>query len=124
MKEPNYLEAIGNVSQVELMKIWGELVECFHEVNGFGDNAAEIYAYRLKKRDPLAENCGGTLSDEAAYASNRGAEIALVCLLNLFCETFECEVEIDGFGVEDWLAVSPGCWEHRSHIKVNRTQGS
>ena len=36
------------VPPLELATLWGELVEAYHGVNGFGGNTAEIYAYRFR----------------------------------------------------------------------------
>ena len=35
------------VSQIGLLRIWGDLLEALHGIHGFGGHTVEIYAYRL-----------------------------------------------------------------------------
>ena len=62
-----FSQPLLTVNPLEMMHLWGELVECYHGVNGYGSDTAEIYAYRLMPYSPLVHSTAlkeGVLKDE------------------------------------------------------------
>lgn len=107
---------VGCVPLIELMGIWGELVECYHGVNGFGGDTAEIYAYRLCASSPSAAN-----NDERRREDAVKARDALVDL----CETFEREwsgvrVLIQDRAPQAWAALVGDSFSWRTRVRVER----
>lgn len=76
------------VSPLELMKLWGELVEAYHGVNGFGGDTAELYAYRFLPYVSSAESAENENYFKARHKLN--------ALLEMFCVAYRCSVLVDG----------------------------
>lgn len=115
------------INTLELMKLWGELVEAYHCKNGYNGDTAEIYAYRLMPYSPTAH--GGEFGFTGAQARrevNRSAAMALCELCELFAAQYGCAVGIQGGGDEpkwleprDWLKVEAvEYFDHRAHVRV------
>lgn len=73
------------ISPLDLMALWGELVEAYHGVNGFGGDTAELYAYRFLSHVSSAEN------EDYFKARHK-----LNALLELFCMAYKCSALVDG----------------------------
>ena len=92
---------------LEAMKIWGELIECFHGVNRYDDNIAEIYSFRF---EPYVPGVHLNLKDDdpTIFTSGRIKEVARNAILSLieiveaFCETFECKAKIENETLPSW----------------------
>lgn len=107
------------VPVIELMRVWGELVEAYHGVNGYGGDTAEVYAYRLMGRNPAAEaSSTGYRSGGAVRKQERVARLAFAQLCTAFELEYGCEVRIDDHKPEDWVMVTR--FDHRAHVKVVR----
>lgn len=112
------------VNSLELMKLWGDLVEALHGQNGYGGHTAEIYAYRLTAYNPMAHGEGlrAETRDNAQRDMNALAANCLAALCEEFQEAFECRVEIDGTtSIREWLLRTnehPYNW--RAHVKISR----
>ena len=103
-----------------MMKLWGDLVECYHGVNGYGSDTAEIYAYRLQSYSPVVHN-GGLMTElkaERAADLNAIAANALASLCEEFARQYDCKVEIDGHEIGNWLSLVTDQFDHRAHVKV------
>lgn len=110
------------VSLIELLKLWGELVEAYHGVNGFGGSVAEIYAYRFQRYSPLAHGppINRRPSDELRDIHLRAGN-ALVELIEEFCNQYNCQATVDGLEVSAWCRqLNAGAFEfdHRAHVAV------
>lgn len=106
------------VSIIELLRIWGELVEAYHGVNSFGGHTAEIYSYRLQRFSPMAH-----IHDDKERQGeiNQKAANALVALLEEFCREYECKVMVDDLQLNDWckqVNYRQIIFDHRVHITV------
>jgi hypothetical protein len=109
---------ITTISISELLKLWGELTECYHCVHGYGGDTAEIYAYRLKSYSPRAH----THNDEdAKRACAQSAASALAAICAEFESVNDCRVTINNMSLSRWLTESrPGGvpFNHRAYVKV------
>lgn len=116
---------ILNIPLGELLKLWGELIEAYHGVNGYGGDTAELYAYRFRRDDPAArldkvdgEKC--QLRKDAEHAAEIDARKALYGLLWLFEHTVtNAKVRIDGKMLYQWQQIAEK-FDHRVHVKVVR----
>lgn len=108
-----------SVPTMELLKLWGELVEAFHGVNGFGGHVAEIYAYRFNRDDPRRRDSahGSDLHREAEREAWHEARELLHDLLSTFERVMHADCEVDGVNRWDWWQNSDG-FGHRVHVKV------
>lgn len=112
--------ALLEIPMIEVVKIYSELVEAYHGVNGFGSDTAEIYYYRLMRYNPAAVNGCGDMQREAVLEVNGNAINALRLIVEMFCEHYRCAVEIDGRKLMDWyyeIMVNPESL-HRCHIRI------
>lgn len=104
---------IHDLSIVEAMRLWGELVECLYGVHGFGGDTCELYAHRFGHYTPaVALNAQSRMATDAVRAS----ATVLHALLTEFAETFDCTIEVNGRELGDWLIESPYDW--RAHVRV------
>ena len=112
------------VSVIELLKLWGELIEAYHGVNGFGGNVAEIYAYRFQRYSPLAHTQPVyEMGQEELHVINLKAGNSLVALVEEFCNQYECKAMIDKIEPETWCRrLNSGLIEfnHRAHVNVRK----
>jgi hypothetical protein len=112
--------ALIEVSLIELLKIWGELIEAYHGVNGFGGHVAEIYSYRLQRYSPAGHAVGGRDDDKQEIyvrAANSLAEIVIE-----FSRQYDCEVLIDDRQPVKWRDLSRLTpFSHRAYVEVNRS---
>jgi len=110
------------VPTLELLKIWGELIEAYHGVNGFGGCVAEIYAHRLQRYSPIAHQLPITrIGEEELRVINLMAGNALVALIEEFCRCYTCEATIDEIDPETWcrwLSAGRLEFDHRVHIAI------
>ncbi len=105
------------VSAFSLMELWAELIECYHEVNGYGGSVAEIYAYRFWMYQPRL------LLDEWKESAQREMALDANQKLIEICKLFEkryrsIRVTINDHYVDDW----PPDYEfhHRVHVGVEK----
>jgi len=94
---------ITGVALIELLGIWAELVEAKEGVNGFGGNVAEIYEYRLQRRNPLDEDL--VSKGEPVPPSDEAAE-ALQEILCLFAKEYRTAIWCDGQLAATWRGLS------------------
>lgn len=83
-------ESLLSISPLELMLLWGDLVEAFHKVHVSGGSVAQIYAYRLVPYSMTLH------SEEEQREEWVRARKRLYALVKLFCDTYQCEALIDG----------------------------
>lgn len=105
---------------IELMFLWSELVECWHGVNGFGGDTAEIYAYRFYRYSPALD--GAKMSDWKERNSERRANACegLCELVRIFCQRYNCKATIDGDGLELWKVRNLLHFDYRAHVRIER----
>lgn len=109
------------LSPHQLVTLWGELIEAYYGVNGFGGATAEIYAYTLIDHSALldAQFADSDTGRSARLESAKEAGLALHEVLTHFCRERECSAEIDGvpFGGAVWP------FDHRVHVRIIREKG-
>lgn len=116
-----FSQPLLTVNPLEMMKLWGELVECYHVVNGYGGDTAEIYAYRLMPYSPLIHSVAlkdNVTTDERATEINSIAAGALVSLCEEFTQQYDCKITIDGETTKKWYSLYRDEFDHRCHVKV------
>ncbi len=103
------------VSQLELMKLWAELNEAWHGINGCGGDTAEIYSYRLQPAHSSETKTGniqrGILCHNAANA--------LVNLVEIFCDEHSCAATIDNIPPRKWQ-YEIDIFDHRAHVRIKK----
>jgi hypothetical protein len=114
-----------NIPTHELLLLWGELVEAYHGVNGYGSDTADLYAYRFMRHQPTAvmvpaPEPGGMMA-QIMDDAHKQAAWSLFALLVHFREFYGCTIEVDGRRLGKWLAAAP--FTHRVHVKVIRNGG-
>jgi uncharacterized protein YlbG (UPF0298 family) len=108
------------------MNLWGELVECYHGVNGYGGITAEIYSYRFSRYDPYIHQGIDIFKDKQPsemYIQRTGeqhihAANALVELVQLFCDAHDVEAMIDNMTPKKWLKEVGEGFSHRAHVRI------
>ena len=115
-----FSQPLLTVNPMEMMRLWGELVECYHGVSGYGSDTAEIYAYRLMPYSPVAhgDTAKGQLREDRIRDSNSTAANALVSLCEEFQRTYDCVITFDGLKAKHWLRDFGDTFDHRVHVKV------
>jgi len=63
MKRPIFMPDISMTSALDL---WSQLERAYHGTNSYGGDEAEIYAYQLLPRDPLAQQGLGQIGSTGA----------------------------------------------------------
>lgn len=119
-----FSQPLLTVNPIEMMKLWGDLVECYHGVNGYGSDTAEIYAYRLMPYSPLVHSAAlkdGVTKDERTEEVNCVAAGALVSLCEEFEQHYDCRIEIDGRSTTSWYMTFRESFNHRAHVTVKRS---
>lgn len=105
-----------DIPMTKALDLWSQLERAYHGTNSYGGDEAEIYAYQLLSRDPLAENGSGPMGQEAREQAALRAAQSLHGLLSYFAETREANIRIDGRRLGQWMLKTP--LEHRCHVKV------
>lgn len=105
------------LDMLSAMEIWGELVEAYHNLNGFGGNTAEIYAYRLQRFEPQAIEAIGGVKKHRDKLNQKTAN-QLAALIEEFARQWECKILIDDQTPEAWLRQIQDGFNHRAHVKV------
>ena len=119
-----FSQPLLTVSPIEMMKLWGDLVECYHDVNQYGGNVAEIYAYRFMSFNPTIHSEG--LKPENKFRIEKEVEIvslaanALASICEEFSRNFDCIVTINDLAIAIWLCESRRTPFHRAHVCVRR----
>lgn len=109
-----------NLSMTQALDLWTELMGCFYGVNrGYGEDIAEIYAFRVLGSDPMKK-----LSEE----EERRVAASLSNLLRHFCAGMDCAAVVDTSGTcipgqvkfypqpGKGGSIPPFC--HRVHIQI------
>src|SRR3990167_8816519 len=110
-----------HVPVVNLMELWGELVEAYHGVNDYGSDTAEFYAYRFNPDSPIRRcvPCQDTaLRRQENLDASRQAANALHDLVKLFCDTYDCGVLIDDKNAFAWWNDTKDRFDHRARVKI------
>lgn len=104
-----------NLKITDLLYLWTNLVEAYYKVNTYGKDTCEIYAYRLGKLSK-----GDTFQEEVKR-SEFEARDNLFELLDLFKESYNCDMEMDGYNLNKFKEImikdNLG-FEWRIHIKI------
>lgn len=107
------------VPVMDLLELWGELVECYYNHNGYGGDTAEIYGYRLGGDSPtLAAWKGKGGFDEFAIEELTTRMNALKELCALFSDKFNRGVYINGARACEFRDAE--AMAHRVHVKIER----
>lgn len=116
--------ALMTVTPLALVGIWGDLVEAYHDVNSYGGDVAEIYAYRLMPYSPLVHSQVKPNSDKAALIALHAAN-ALCAIIEEFCSAYECSALVDGVPMAEWCSLNNmgrHRFDHRCHVKIERKE--
>jgi hypothetical protein len=110
---------------IELLRLWGELVEAYHSVNGFGGNVAEIYAYRLQRYSPFIHDniANGDRRLGELLTNEQKAGNALVALIGEFCDQYSCKATVDRLDPAEWckrLNFNQLRFDHRVYVEILR----
>lgn len=110
---------ILNIPMIEVLRIWGELVEAEHGVNGYGGDTAELYAYRFCGDSPTRrlQEVKGKLRTKADKAAAMEARETLYSFLSLFEKVKSVKCEVDGKTLWDWFQTNEP-FDHRVHVRV------
>lgn len=114
--------ALADVSLRATLHVWGELVEAYHGVNGYGGDTAEVYAYRLMPYLPTEVLNGYQPESAPRVEAEAAAARALYVLLRMFQERYECAIAVDGRTLGPWFARQR--FDHRAHVRVTPKAGS
>lgn len=118
-----FSNALITISTMELLLLWGDLVEAYHGKASHGDTT-EIYAYRLTRYSPLVHG-NPKPSKEAAAEIAINAANALCAIAEEFCDHYDCNVEMDGQSLETWCKAHNNWhrdfFDHRCHVHVIHT---
>ena len=106
------------VPMLQLMRLWAELVEAYHDKNKFGGNVAEIYAYRFEAYSPFAHSVESKAAAEELGQIALKASRQLYALLLLFATEYDCVVEVNGN--KQWRYLPDTPFYHRAHITIHR----
>lgn len=107
-----------NIRPIELLRLWGELVECYHGVNGYGSDTAEIYAYRLMPFSPSVQLHPGFHEEQKLEIQGQAAA-DLVELCRLFLGEYDrYTIEIDGIELSLWEQHIRYGFDWRVHVRV------
>ena len=105
----------------QAMLIYGELVGCYHNRNGYGGRTAEIYAYRLSPMTTMATaamsqtNPTGMYFDALKEFSEENAKnLNEIC--QLFLKNFDATITVDEKPIVD--GIDP--FSYRVHVKVEK----
>ncbi len=83
------MSALLRLPTLELLSLWSELEQCYHNEHGYGGDTAEIYAYRLQRHNPTRQHGReGSARKAEAEASSEAYQI-LRAVLDLFAEQRE-----------------------------------
>ena len=115
---PAFAPAILDVTPLQIITLWEELLQCVYGDNKFGGTVAEIYLFRFMPHSPCAVAPISEVGLEAYRAANR----ALYSLCRLFEERNHVELELlDAGPLERLLDDEP--FTHRVHISVKPAPG-
>lgn len=116
------MSALLRLPTLELLSLWSELEQCYHNEHGFGGDTAEIYAYRLQRHNPSRQAYRDGSSSAKAAEAEAAAEAyqILRATLDLFEEQRGCVIEVDGCQLSLWT-----CWDfiHRVRVRVTPNGG-
>jgi hypothetical protein len=87
---------------VELMKIWGDLVEAYYDKTIYRGNTTEIYSYRLEQYCPSVHKRTITQVDERTLEIFTNAALTLKDILEEFIKKYECKVVVNGWSFKTW----------------------
>lgn len=97
IKEPQLSMNIGTLN---IMLVWGQLVEAYHNVSPDGKDVTVVYAYQLAVHPPsfavLREDKSGAVA---------GKDLAELC--RYAEDKFDAAVSMDGLDTADWLKANP-----------------
>ncbi len=102
-----------DLSVLQALDVYSDLVTAYYNENHFGSNTAEIYAFRLKQNHPAAN------LQMYAKEENKQAAENLYNLILIFKKNFKCIVYIENKLFGTWLK-KIDYFNHRLHIKVIR----
>lgn len=114
------------VSPLQFATLWGELLEAYHGINGFGGDTAELYSYRFQPYSPTVHSSAvydGKLKDEAKADHFGRAANALLSLCYQFCYEYDCDCEIDGMTptkYSNYVNSDELTFDHRAHVRIIR----
>jgi hypothetical protein len=108
-----------NLSIIQALDIWTDLIHAYYGKNLFGKDTAEIYAYRLLPYSPRKIEDVEEFQCQAAQS--------LTHLLQLFCESHDCmaHVQHSGSAVTGTVRIPGGSvapFSHRVHVRIERSK--
>lgn len=111
---------MSNLSQNQLLELWGELARAYYGDNYFGRDTAEIYSRSFNPYDPILVSKGHidtTSSFWGDYAKScKTAYNSFIALLKKFEKNFECIIELDGHRLKKLPKKNE--FRTRYHVKV------
>lgn len=112
-----------NCTVRQAVGVWDELVDAYHDSNGYGGTVAEIYSYRFEPYSPGVHSNGSNVSSmymEEAIRIAKDAAMDLLELIKIFKEKYDCDVLVEDLTLEGWeqqLNSNSGR-HHRYHVHI------
>lgn len=105
-----------NVTPIQIMALWEQLMQCMYKDNSFGTTVAEIYIYTMMPHSPIvAMNHTSKLAKEDYAEANQN----LYKLCKIFEERNAVEVRFASGETIDLLIQTPeDPFTHRVHLEV------
>jgi len=110
-----------NLSQMQLLALWVQLEDAYNNVNRYGGDIAEIYAYTLQQHSPMLDKNTSFGQEARTFAAMQAAE-SLMAVVKVFQEQRDCKIQIDEKAPKAWYKFVYHKFEHRCHIKVIRKE--
>ena len=100
------------LSITQAVGIWDELRNAHLNLNGYGGNVAEIYAYRLMSYRPSMTPANYTVAEMTQAAQ------ALLALIQLYQAQYPVVVTIEDLDPVTWCLQFGAQYGHRCHVQV------
>lgn len=114
-----------NITIRQALGIYDELINAYHNENGYGGNTAEIYIYRMMECHPTYErtwNTKDSMFNDDNIELETEAFLSLYRIIKEFIRHHDSDIEIDGMSLEESYKVfvtdKSRRFAHRVHIKV------
>lgn len=103
------------LSMHQALSLWAEFEDCYNEVNSYGGDTAEIYAYRMRSQQ-YSGKMPMYSEDEAQVA------LSLTNLLRLFCSRRDCKAKVGTTVIEADNSSTIPPFSHRVHVSIERNE--
>ena len=93
-----------NCTMRQAIGVWDELVNAYHDSNGYGGTTAEIYSYRLEEYSPGVHSARSELEmyREDAIRISKEAAKTLLWIIKMFKEKYDCDITVEDMTLSEW----------------------